>query len=161
MSIKNLPVYLALASAVACGPNAPRSEAPTKSAEPRQAPYVDVIRNNITERTYPTHACLIDATQDSHIFYCDLKFNGKGLDSVSRVHLVRPTSRDTANYNGRDRWVDGTTSYTADAFPDGFNLDDIVAVMREPLERNSPEFIALERDYALARERFNETGVQK
>ena len=157
MRVRKLAVYLALAGAVACGTSAPRNEA---APEPRQVAYTDVTRNTITERTYPTHTCLIVETPDSHRFYCDLKSNGKGLDSVSRVHLIRPASRDPMRYDGQDRWIDGTTTYATNAFPDGFALDDIVSVMKEPRERKSPEFAALEKDYALAQENFDKVNAK-
>jgi len=158
MNIRKIPVYLALAGAAACGPSAPRNETPV--AESRQAAYTDVTRNTITERMYPNYTCFIEATPDLHKFYCDIKSNGKGLDSVSRVHLVRPTSQDPASHDGQDRWIDGTTDYATDAFPDGFYLDGIVSIMKEPLERKSPEFTALEKGYALVQENFNKVQTK-
>ena len=157
MNIRKFPVYLALVGAAACGPSAPKNEG---APEPRQVVYTDVTRNTITERTYPTHTCLIEATPDLHKFYCDIKSNDKDLDSVSHVHLIRPTSQDLVSYDGQDRWIDGTTDYATDAFPDGFSLDGIVSVMKEPLERKSPKFMALEKDYALAQENFNKVHAK-
>ena len=161
MKVRSFPVYLALLGSVACGPSTSRNETAKPRMEPRQAAYTDVTRNTITERNYPTHACLIETMPDSHLFYCDVKSNGRGLDSVSRVHLVRPTTQNTASYNGQDRWIDGTTSYAADAFPDGFNLYGIFSPMTERRERKSPEFAALEKDYNRIQENFNKNSVQK
>src|SRR3989338_1404131 len=163
MNMRNFAVYLPLLGAVACGPSAPKNEA---APEPRQAEYIyvavqvlrnhryiDVTRNGVTERKYPTHTCLIEPSSDSHISYCDLESNGKGLDSVSRV--IRATDQ-----NGQDRWIDGTTDYATDAFSNGFYLEDIFSPMTEPMKRKSPEFTALEKGYALAQENFNKVHTK-
>ena len=148
MNIRNFAVYLPLIGAIACGPSAPRNEIVIEIMEARRAAYTNVARNGVTERKYPTHTCLIEPSSDSHISYCDLESNGKGLDSVSRV--IRATDQ-----NGQDRWIDGTTVYATDAFPDGFNLEGIFSPMTEPLERKSPEFTKLKKAYAKVQDNFN------